>query len=140
MGSMQYEETVDAMELPSYHYRSNLVAAGMTAMVKSRVKRLAQEHSDLSQSLPLSWSSSVWLRVAADRLDALQFVISGPEGTPYSNGLFLFDAFFDGKQRLLVIRPIVTLSSSLFPLPPSWARSHVPFETTHGQPPNDWTR
>jgi hypothetical protein len=42
-----------------------------------------QEHSDLSHSLPLSLSSSVWLRASAERMDALQFVISGPEDTPY---------------------------------------------------------
>eukprot|EP00595_Chromulina_sp_UTEXLB2642_P002640 CAMPEP_0196764806 /NCGR_PEP_ID=MMETSP1095-20130614/6897_1 /TAXON_ID=96789 ORGANISM="Chromulina nebulosa, Strain UTEXLB2642" /NCGR_SAMPLE_ID=MMETSP1095 /ASSEMBLY_ACC=CAM_ASM_000446 /LENGTH=192 /DNA_ID=CAMNT_0042121299 /DNA_START=1057 /DNA_END=1635 /DNA_ORIENTATION=+ len=27
-------------------------------------------------------------------MDTLQMMISGPEGTPYSNGLFLFDVFF----------------------------------------------
>jgi len=42
-----------------------------------------QEHSDLSHSLPLSLSSSVWLRASAERMDALQFVISGPEDTPF---------------------------------------------------------
>ena len=31
-----------------------------------------QEHSDLSHTLPLSLSSSVWLRASADRMDALQ--------------------------------------------------------------------
>jgi len=27
-------------------------------------------------------------------MDCMQFMISGPEDTPYSAGLFLFDAFF----------------------------------------------
>ena len=27
-------------------------------------------------------------------MDCMQFVISGPEDTPYSGGLFLFDTFF----------------------------------------------
>jgi baculoviral IAP repeat-containing protein 6 len=58
------------------------------------VRRLAQEHADLSQSLPLTPSSAVWARVHADRMDCLQMIISGPEDTPYSGGLFLFDVFF----------------------------------------------
>jgi ubiquitin-protein ligase len=80
--------------LSSYHYRANLLTSNMGSNVKSRVKRLAQEHSDLSHSLPVSLSSSVWLRCSAERMDAVQFMISGPEDTPYSNGLFLFDSFF----------------------------------------------
>jgi baculoviral IAP repeat-containing protein 6 (apollon) len=61
---------------------------------KKRDKRLRQEHLDLSQSLPLTLSSSVWLRYQESSLDAMQVIISGPDDTPYSNGLFLFDILF----------------------------------------------
>eukprot|EP01042_Synura_sphagnicola_P001216 gene1216-1379_t len=61
---------------------------------KAWAKRLAQEHADWSHSLPCSWSSSVWMRCCTDRMDAIRFVISGPRDTPYSNGLFVFDAWF----------------------------------------------
>ena len=61
--------------------------------VKS-IRRLAGEHSDWPGSLPLFLNSTIWIRASSQRMDAVRFVISGPEGTPYSCGLFLFDAFF----------------------------------------------
>lgn len=88
---LQYGETE---EFTNYHYKSNLLN-NSTGNLKARIKRLAQEHSDLSHSLPLSTvSSSIWLRASVERMDAVQFMISGPVDTPYSNGLFLFDAYF----------------------------------------------
>ena len=30
-------------------------------------------------------------------MDCIQFAISGPEDTPYSGGLFIFDTFFPGE-------------------------------------------
>ena len=59
-----------------------------------RIKRLAQEAVTLSSSLPLSYSSSVFLRTDTSRLDVMKVLISGPEDTPYANGLFEFDVFF----------------------------------------------
>ncbi len=92
----------DADSLHQYHYVSHLStssssSSSTSSAFKARGKRLAQEYADLSHSLPLSLSSSVWLRVSASRMDALQFLISGPENTPYAHGLFLFDAFFTGE-------------------------------------------
>jgi baculoviral IAP repeat-containing protein 6 len=84
-------------EFQQFHYSKDLVSQGMTSAVQSRIKRIAQEHADISSSLPLSFSSSVWLRVSAERMDAVRFLISGPDDTPYSNGLFLFDAIFPSR-------------------------------------------
>lgn len=62
---------------------------------RGRTLRLAQETATLSTSLPEpSPSSSIFLRVDEDRMDRMRFVISGPEGTPYGMGLFLFDTSF----------------------------------------------
>jgi len=58
-----------------------------------RARRLGQEHADLSKSLPLSRSSSVFVRAHADRMDVLRALIVGPEDTPYSGGCFIFDIF-----------------------------------------------
>ena len=44
-----------------------------------------QEHSDLSHTLPLSLSSSVWLRASADRMDALQVRPTRPLSRPLSS-------------------------------------------------------
>lgn len=60
----------------------------------ARVKRLAQETVTLSTSLPLSYSSTVFVRCDADRLDVMKVLITGPAETPYANGCFEFDVFF----------------------------------------------
>lgn len=55
----------------SYHFESNMRAAGERSH-PSRVKRLAQETVTLSTSLPLSYSSSVFVRCDTDRLDIMK--------------------------------------------------------------------
>lgn len=104
----------------SYHFESNLRSAGERCH-PARVKRLAQETVTLSTSLPLSYSSSVYVRCDADRLDIMkvlhfvhfccnwgkcvfldslfqfffsQVLITGPADTPYANGCFEFDVYF----------------------------------------------
>ena len=59
-----------------------------------RARRLAQEISTLATSLPLSKSSSVFVRADEDRLDVMKVLITGPEDTPYGNGCFIFDVYF----------------------------------------------
>ena len=63
-----------------------------------RLRRLGKEHYTYTEddnALPcLHLSSTCWLRSVAERLDCVKLLISGPEGTPYENGLFLFDCFF----------------------------------------------
>lgn len=55
----------------SYHFESN-VRAGGDRSHPARVKRLAQETVTLSTSLPLSFSSSVFVRCDTDRLDIMK--------------------------------------------------------------------
>lgn len=55
----------------SYHFESN-VRTGGDRSHPARVKRLAQETVTLSTSLPLSFSSSVFVRCDADRLDIMK--------------------------------------------------------------------
>ncbi|CAG0888382.1 unnamed protein product [Cyprideis torosa] len=61
---------------------------------RGRMKRLAQETVTLSSALPLSYSSTVFVRCDTNRLDVMKVLITGPEGTPYSNGCFEFDVYF----------------------------------------------
>ena len=76
-----------------YHF-SRQLSESATSLASKQLRRLAQEFCSFDDNLPLSESSTVWVRSLADRVDALKFAISGPEGTPYENGLFIFDAFF----------------------------------------------
>lgn len=55
----------------SYHFESTMRAAGERSH-PTRVKRLAQEAVTLSTALPLSYSSSVFVRCDADRLDVMK--------------------------------------------------------------------
>ncbi len=56
-----------------------------------KAKRLLQEIVTLSNSLPLTMESSLFLRVDDTRLDVMQCLITGPANTPYENGCFVFD-------------------------------------------------
>lgn len=60
----------------------------------NRSKRIAQEMITLSTSLPLSSSSSIFVRCDEERIDVMKALIVGPFETPYSIGCFEFDIFF----------------------------------------------
>lgn len=55
-----------------YHYENSVRAMGFRCCHPGRVKRLAQEAVTLSTSLPLSFSSSVFVRCDTDRLDVMK--------------------------------------------------------------------
>lgn len=76
------------------HHFEKMVRLAGDRYHPSRVKRLAQEAVTLSTSLPLSFSSSVFVRCDTDRLDIMKVLITGPADTPYANGCFEFDVFF----------------------------------------------
>lgn len=90
-GPLQYSE---ADELVGFAFDKTAREADQSGNMRTRIRRLAQEHADLSHSLPLNPSSSAWMVAHAARMDQLRFIISGPEDTPYSGGLWLFDTFF----------------------------------------------
>uniref|UniRef100_A0AAX7VUJ3 UBC core domain-containing protein n=1 Tax=Astatotilapia calliptera TaxID=8154 RepID=A0AAX7VUJ3_ASTCA len=77
----------------NYHYMSQVKNASDTNSA-ARSRRLAQEAVTLSTSLPLSASSSVFVRCDEERLDIMKVLITGPADTPYANGCFEFDVYF----------------------------------------------
>ncbi|XP_043914359.1 baculoviral IAP repeat-containing protein 6 isoform X2 [Protopterus annectens] len=77
----------------NYHYMSQVKNAN-DANSAARARRLAQEAVTLSTSLPLSSSSSVFVRCDEERLDIMKVLITGPADTPYANGCFEFDVYF----------------------------------------------
>ncbi|RZB38740.1 baculoviral IAP repeat-containing protein 6 [Asbolus verrucosus] len=77
----------------SHHFESNAKSTGEQSH-PARVKRIAQEAVTLSTSLPLSYSSSVFVRYDTSRLDVMKVLITGPSDTPYANGCFELDVFF----------------------------------------------
>jgi baculoviral IAP repeat-containing protein 6 len=56
-----------------------------------RTKRIMVEAPDLGTSLPLSLSSSIFVRVDSSRMHLWKALVTGPEETPYGCGCFVFD-------------------------------------------------
>ncbi|XP_065652582.1 baculoviral IAP repeat-containing protein 6 isoform X4 [Hydra vulgaris] len=83
-----------------FYYESAVRSAASTNNDTSnslRARRLAQEFATLSTSLPLSYSSTLFLRCDSERLDVIKVLITGPEDTPYENGCFEFDVYFPAE-------------------------------------------
>ena len=76
-----------------HHYSSN--SSGEPTPEKAI--RLAQEFADLPRALPCESTNSIYVRVDKDNMDYMKVLIMGSEGTPYSNGAFQFDVFFDSQ-------------------------------------------
>ena len=57
------------------------------------MKRLTKELRDLHSRtrLPCAPGASIFMRHDADRIDKMRVLMTGPEGTPYEYGLFVFD-------------------------------------------------
>ena len=77
----------------AYHFEKLVRSAGDRCH-PNRMKRLVQEVESMKKSLPLDDSSSIFVRYDTDRLDIMKVLITGPSGTPYSNGCFEFDVYF----------------------------------------------
>ncbi|XP_057828128.2 uncharacterized protein LOC131039403 isoform X2 [Cryptomeria japonica] len=60
---------------------------------KKRMLYILKETASLTTSLPLEWESSIHVRVDPVRMDLLKALIVGPKGTPYQNGVFIFDIY-----------------------------------------------
>ncbi|CAK1550991.1 unnamed protein product [Leptosia nina] len=104
MRTMQFETFEMIAEEPDggfrftvpYHFEATVRAAGERTH-PARMKRLAQEAATLATSLPLSYSSSVFVRTDTDRLDVMKVLITGPSDTPYANGCFVLDVYFPAE-------------------------------------------
>ena len=65
-----------------------------TPTLRERTKRIAKELATMPNALPLNASNSIFVCVDESRCDIMKVLISGPDDTPYANGLFEFDVFF----------------------------------------------
>jgi len=80
------------IDIKGHHYSNSISKGG--AVSKEKVLRLAQEQGSISTSLPLTYSSSVFVRIDEQHMDVMKVLITGPDDTPYSDGCFLFDIYF----------------------------------------------
>ncbi|KAK7470678.1 hypothetical protein VKT23_002100 [Stygiomarasmius scandens] len=81
-------------QLPQYKFYFNTEARMLAnSDIPKRSLAIAKELAILTTNLPVAWDSSIFLRVDETRVDIIKALITGPEGTPYYNGCYLFDIF-----------------------------------------------
>ncbi|GMT32399.1 hypothetical protein PFISCL1PPCAC_23696, partial [Pristionchus fissidentatus] len=68
--------------------------------MKDRTKRIAKELASMPNALPLNASNGIFVCVDEGRCDIIKVLISGPDDTPYQNGLFEFDVFFPNNYPI----------------------------------------
>ena len=64
---------------------------------QEKLLKLAEDYVDLQSNLPVESSNSIFVRVDKNNMDFMKVLIFGSDGTPYSNGAFIFDVFFDNN-------------------------------------------
>ncbi|TFK43556.1 hypothetical protein BDQ12DRAFT_675170 [Crucibulum laeve] len=90
----QAENTEDDDPTPHYKFYFNNEARMLAnSDIPKRSLAIAKELAILTTNLPVAWDSSIFLRVDESRVDVIKALITGPEGTPYYNGCYLFDIF-----------------------------------------------
>lgn len=87
MGDLRFDTT---NFISSYTYEPDL-SSGTTS--KQMAKRLASEYAAMINGLPIFYESSVFVRVNEKDNRCAKVLITGPEGTPYDSGCFIFDLF-----------------------------------------------
>eukprot|EP00850_Spirogloea_muscicola_P001853 SM000007S20813 [mRNA] locus=s7:323315:328166:- [translate_table: standard] len=85
-GGSTYEHFDIVIDASDHHYVSNV---GQITPSRKWSKKVQQEWASLQNSLP----ESIYVRAYEDRMDLLRAIIVGAPGTPYHNGLFVFDIF-----------------------------------------------
>ncbi|KAI0920787.1 hypothetical protein AcW2_005953 [Taiwanofungus camphoratus] len=81
-------------QTPHYKFYYNNEARMLSNCdIPKRSLAIAKELAVLTTNLPVAWNSSIFLRVDESRVDVIKALITGPEGTPYYNGCYLFDVF-----------------------------------------------
>jgi len=88
-----FDMKVEGSEKYNHHYASNIETSSISALSGSRMQRIVKECTMMATSLPISLSSSIFVRADEERMDVLKALIIGPMGTPYSIGCFQFDIF-----------------------------------------------
>ncbi|EJT97519.1 hypothetical protein DACRYDRAFT_84483 [Dacryopinax primogenitus] len=94
-------ENEDTGETPNFKSVFNNDARGLAgADMPRRSLAIAKELAVLSTNLPVNWNSSIFLRVDESRVDVIKALITGPEGTPYENGCYVFDIFLGSNYNM----------------------------------------
>ena len=87
---------VPSGSLQAYFRQFEEIAARPEGNTKAKTKRLAREIASFAASdgLPLSPGSAICVRSDEERMDKMRALVTGPSGTPYALGCFVFDVYF----------------------------------------------
>ena len=91
-----------------HHYSSSYSATYTPAVTKTI--RLAQELADISTALPIEHTNAIYVRCDKERVDFMQALIMGSNGTPYGHGAYLFDIHFEDSYPS--VSPKVNLTTT----------------------------
>ncbi|XP_063936153.1 putative ubiquitin-conjugating enzyme E2 38 [Daucus carota subsp. sativus] len=93
---MQHYQTFKTFDIiddfGDHHYRNTLGFRGYQP-THAWTKVISNEWKILEENLP----DTIYVRVSESRMDLLRAVVIGPAGTPYHDGLFVFDVRFPPK-------------------------------------------
>lgn len=84
---------VRPMKISSHHYLTTYI--NNTTTNTTKIKRLTAEMKQIANFLPIYYSNSIFVRYDDSRMDVMKALIIGAEDTPYANGAFLFDIYFE---------------------------------------------
>ena len=77
------------------HFYNSQLTRTSASPPPEKMYRLAREIADLSHSLPISHTNSIFVRVDTERADLLKAIVMGASETPYAHGAFEFDIFLE---------------------------------------------
>lgn len=90
------DHALGSMKMEQHFYSSFFQGKGFAAGENSRkVRRLTNEIKLMQNYLPVEFSNAIFLKYDEQRMDVMKTILTGVDDTPYANGVFLFDVFFD---------------------------------------------
>ena len=85
--------TVDMRDIKDGHYIHHYIKSDSPGTSPTRISRLAQELSDLSNALPIDSTNAIFVRADKEKVYLIKALVMGSAGTPYAHGAFEFDLY-----------------------------------------------
>jgi len=105
---MLFVHVLGPLNMEQHHYSACFRDKPVSSSENSKkVKRLTHEIKILQNYLPLEFTNAIFVKYDEQRMDVMKAMIMGAEGTPYANGAFVFDIYFD--ENYPMYPPKVTL-------------------------------
>lgn len=104
------ESKYDSCELEEVHTLAEKAQQQALEPRSPRVRAILRDMKQLQDSLPVHPDAAIFIRQDEDHLDLVRVLITGPTGTPYSRGCFVFDVYFPASYP--TIPPLVIMTTT----------------------------